>query len=131
MVHMHEINNLPTQKKYVLTVCMILINNRWISRQRRYIKLQGMHMNTAYILTQCSTFTLRAVFLLQNWWQKNAPNLAIPMTNIKCSIFFNSTFWYDQNCKSFKNQEQSHVHCSCLIITAQKIARSEIHKKGL
>jgi hypothetical protein len=26
-VHMCEINNLPTQKKYILTVCMILINN--------------------------------------------------------------------------------------------------------
>jgi len=27
-VHVREINNLPTQKKYVLTVCMILVNNR-------------------------------------------------------------------------------------------------------
>jgi len=58
-VPMREINNLPTQKKYVLTVCTILIN-RWISRQRWYIKLHGMHMNTAYILAQHSILILCA-----------------------------------------------------------------------
>lgn len=87
-VHVRELNNLPTQKKYIFTVRMILINNRWITKQRRYIKLQRMHKNTAYILAQRSTLILCAVSSWQHWWQKMQLIWQFPWQTVQVPYFF-------------------------------------------
>jgi hypothetical protein len=119
--HMHEINNLPTQKKYVLTVCMILINNRWISRQRRYIKLQGMHMNTAYILAQRSTLILCAVLFWQNWWQKMHLIWQFPLQTVSVPHFFKIQHSdMTKTVKVLKIKNKAMCIVPCLIRTVQK-----------
>lgn len=120
-VHMHEINNLPTQKKYVLTVCMILSNNRWISRQRRYMKRQAMRMNTAYILAQCSTLILRAVFSWQHRWQKMHLIWQFPWQTVSVPYFFKIQHSdMTKTVKDLKIQNKAMCIVPCLVRTVQK-----------
>jgi len=61
---------------------------------------------------------------------KNAPNLAIPMTNSKCPYFFKIKHTdMNKTVKVLKIKNKAMCTVPCLKITAQKMARSEIHKK--